>query len=74
MKKDYEHILSSIDRVLSLVEDDQNAEKFFYNIGTLVATFHIHRIEEQRNAIKEIKKLIKDRVIGIECLLDKELK
>jgi len=62
MKKDYQHLIESIDRVLSLVDDDKmklNPEKFFYNISTLTATYHIHNIKEQRNAIKEIKKLIK---------------
>ena len=62
MKKDYEHLIESMDRVLSLVDDDQmllNPEKFFYNIQTLTATYHIHRIKEQRNALKEIKKIIK---------------
>ena len=57
-----EHVIKSIDKVLSLVDDDKmklNPEEFFYNIGTLTATYHIHRIKDQRESLKLIKKLIK---------------
>jgi hypothetical protein len=57
-----EHIIESIDKVLSLVDDERmrlNPEQFFYNISTLTATYHIHRIKDQRESLQLIKKLIK---------------
>lgn len=59
-----EHVIESIDRVLSLVDDDKmklNPDEFFYNIGTLTATYHIHRIKDQRESLQLIKKLIKEK-------------
>jgi len=56
-----EHVIESIDRVLSLVDDDKmklNPEEFFYNIDTLTTTYHIHRIKDQRESLQLIKKLI----------------
>tara|TARA_B100000519_G_C14165184_1_gene401225 strand:- start:689 stop:895 length:207 start_codon:yes stop_codon:yes gene_type:complete len=59
-----EHVIESIDWVLSLVDDDKmklNPDEFFYNIGTLTATYHIHRIKDQRESLQLIKKLIKQK-------------
>jgi len=55
-------VLNSIDRVLSMVNDDDmllNPEKFFYNIGTLINTYHIDSIKDQRQILKEVRNLLK---------------